>query len=62
MSCDKNRKWVDYVDYDPDAPENLQLFIKRIPRDEVIIAEIEMEVVKFQSELQGMLIQLKALK
>lgn len=57
-----NRQWCDYVSYDPDAPENLQLYIKRIIRDETLIMEIEFEVKKFQTELQEMLKKLKSIK
>ena len=34
MAC-ANRLWVDFVSYDPRAPEGLQLFIKRVERDEI---------------------------
>ncbi len=61
MMCD-NRKWCDYVSYDPDAPDYLQLFIKRFYRDEVMITEITQEVLLFNAELQAMIKQLEELK
>jgi hypothetical protein len=33
-------------------PEDMQLFIKRVPRDNDLIAEYEAEVVKFLAEVQ----------
>jgi hypothetical protein len=35
------RKWVDWVSFDPRAPEPLQLHIVRVERDEALIAELE---------------------
>jgi len=43
--------WCDFASYDPRLPPHLQLFIKRVPRDEKHIAELEAEVSKFLSEL-----------
>jgi len=42
---------VDYVSYDPRFPVKSQLFIKRVHRDNEMIAEMESEVEKFLSEL-----------
>jgi len=35
-----NRQWCDYVSYGDEMPENAQLFIKRIERDEDVINEL----------------------
>ena len=51
MAC-TGRAWVDFVSFDPRMPEDMQLFIKRVPRDEKLIAEYEAEVVKFLAEVQ----------
>lgn len=51
MAC-TGRAWVDFVSFDPRMPEDMQLFIKRVPRDENLIAEYEAEVVKFLDEVQ----------
>ena len=56
------KQWCDFISYDPRMPDNLQIFIKRIPRDEIMIAEIKMEVKKFQGELQEMLKKIKEIK
>lgn len=51
MAC-TGRAWCDFVSFDPRMPEDMQLFIKRVPRDEKLIAEYEAEVVKFLAEVQ----------
>ncbi len=43
MAC-TGRKWCDFVSYDPRLPESMQLFVKRIDRDDKLIAELESEV------------------
>lgn len=50
MAC-TGRKWCDYVSFDPRLPETMQLFIKRVPRDDAVIAEYEAEVIKFLDEV-----------
>ena len=65
MQCEMmclDKQWCDFISYDPRMPDNLQIFIQRIPRDEVMITEIEMEVKKFQGELQEMLAKIKEIK
>jgi putative phage-type endonuclease len=51
MAC-TGRAWVDFVSFDPRMPDDMQLFIKRVPRDEKLIAEYEAEVIKFLAEVQ----------
>ena len=46
------REWCDFVSYNPDFPENAQLIIRRVMRDEKAIKELETEVVKFLAEVQ----------
>jgi putative phage-type endonuclease len=46
------RQWCDFVCYDPRMPERSQLFIKRVPRDQVFIDEMLVEVNKFLSEVE----------
>lgn len=58
MAC-TGRKWCDFVSYDPRMPEKMQLFIKRIDRDNAAIAELEREVVNFINELESKITQLK---
>ena len=58
MAC-TGRKWCDFVSFDPRMPEGMQIFIKRVDRDNVAIAELEREVVNFINELDSKIIQLK---
>ena len=48
------RKWCDFVSYDPRMPIELQLFVVRVERDEDMITDIEVAVVKFLSEVEDM--------
>lgn len=57
MAC-TGRKWCDFVSYDNRFPKNKQLFIKRLDRDEAKIAEIEKEVIKFNNEIDAVLVKL----
>jgi hypothetical protein len=61
MAC-ANRLWVDFVSFDPRAPEGLQLFITRIERDDKYILELEAEVNKFLEELETKIKQLMKVK
>lgn len=45
------RKWCDFVSFDPRLPAHLQLFIKRVERDQRTIIELETEVSGFLREL-----------
>lgn len=51
MAC-TGRAWCDFVSFDPRMPEDMQLFIKRVQRDNALISEYEAEVVKFLAEVQ----------
>ena len=52
MRC-VDRQWCDYVSFDPRLPVHLQLFIKRVERDDAAIAELEAKVAEFLDEVQG---------
>lgn len=54
MAC-TGRQWCDYVSFDPRLPPHLQLFIKRIPRDQKLIIALENEVMSFQRELESLI-------
>ena len=60
MACTK-RLWVDFVSYCPELPENMQLFVKRVERDNGIIAELESKVLEFDEEVEAVIQQLKSL-
>ena len=54
------RQWVDAASYDPRFPENMQLAIVRVERDEDAIAELRAEIIKADAEVQAIIEQLKA--
>jgi putative phage-type endonuclease len=57
LACTE-RKWCDYVVFDPRMPAKAQLFVKRVDRDDTYIAEIEAEIVKFLAEVDSQVQQL----
>jgi hypothetical protein len=59
MACCE-RAWCDFISFDPRLPDMLQLFIKRLPRDETKIAELEDGVRQFLAEVDQTIAQLKA--
>jgi putative phage-type endonuclease len=61
MAC-TGRSWCDFVSFDPRMPEGLQLFIKRIPRDDKYLAELEGEVIQFLAEVDDKVNKLNDLK
>jgi len=56
------RKWCDFVSFDNRLPEELQLFVKRVPRDDMYIRLMEEEIVKFLNELDIKIAQLMKVK
>ena len=61
MAC-TGRKWCDFVSFDNRLPEELQLFVMRVPRDEVFIRLIEAEIVQFIAELDDKINKLMKVK
>lgn len=61
MAC-TGAKWCDFVSFDPRLPDDLQLFVVRLERDEEYIKAMEVEVEKFLSEVEVTLTKLKARK
>jgi len=55
-------KWCDFVSFDPRLPNDLQLFVVRLERDEEYIEAMETEVKKFLSEVEEMFTKLKERK
>ncbi|RYF29591.1 MAG: exonuclease [Chloroflexi bacterium] len=45
------RKWCDFISFDPRMPENAQIFITRIERDESKIKQLEEQVTTFLREV-----------
>jgi putative phage-type endonuclease len=54
-----NAKWCDFVSFDPRVPEELQLFVVRVDRDQEYIDQMEVEVKQFLSEVNDLFIKLK---
>ena len=54
------RQWVDFVSYDNRFPPNLQLFIVRVPRDDVYIVALEAEVRTFLAGVDSVEARLRA--
>ena len=46
------RQWVDFVSFDPRLPQDLQLFVIRVDRDNEYIAKLEEEVSIFLKEVE----------
>lgn len=61
MAC-TGRQWCDFVSFDPRMPGDLQLFVKRVPRDGAAIVEIEEAVRFFIIELDAKIRKLDALR
>ncbi len=59
MAC-TDRQWCDFVSFDPRLPFDMQLFIKRIDRDDERIHEMEKEVVLFLDQLFSKIKELKS--
>ena len=61
MAC-TGRQWCDFVSFDNRLPTELQLFVKRVPRDNVFIRLIEAEIVQFIAELDDKINKLMKVK
>jgi putative phage-type endonuclease len=59
MAC-TGRTWCDFVSYDPRLPAAMQLYIKRVPRDGKLIAELEQAVKVFLGEINTIVAELRA--
>ena len=55
-------KWCDFVSFDPRVPEELQLFVVRVDRDQEYIDQMEVEVKQFLDEVNELFISLKERK
>jgi putative phage-type endonuclease len=59
LAC-TGRAWCDFVSYDPRMPEHLAIWIKRVPRDDAMIDELERAVMAFLSEVFATVTALEA--
>ena len=60
MLC-AEREWCDFVGFDPRLPPELQLYVKRIPRDDKMIADLEREVKIFLNDVSETVEKLRKL-
>lgn len=51
--CVTGRKWCDFVVFDDRLPPSMQLFVKRIQRDDDLIRTVEKEVREFIAEVSA---------
>lgn len=51
MAC-TGRMWCDFASYDPRFPESMRLYVKRVERDDELIATLEGDVTDFLNELR----------
>jgi dihydrofolate reductase len=56
------RRWWDFVSYNPDFPEHLQLIVRRIQRNEDAIKKLAAEVEKFLGEVDAEVERIRNLK
>lgn len=59
MAC-AGRAWCDFVSFDPRVPAEMHLWVKRVPRNDKMIAEVEKEVCLFLAELDAKVSQLRS--
>lgn len=57
MAC-AEAEWCDFVSFDPRMPQNMQLFVKRVKRDDKLIADTEKEIVAFLKEIDERIAEL----
>lgn len=61
LAC-TGRQWNEFVSYCPELPEEMQLFVCRMERDEEAIKTMETAVIAFDSSVAKMIADLKALR
>jgi len=59
MAC-CGREWCDFVSFDPRLPPAMQLFVKRVERDDALILGLESEVAAFLAEIDATVATLRA--
>jgi putative phage-type endonuclease len=59
MACHPGQQWIDFISYDPRVPETMQMWVKRVERDDKYIAQLEEEVFNFIEELEAKIDALK---
>lgn len=52
MAC-TGRQWCDFGSFDPRLPEDMRLFVRRVDRDDALIADLEAKVSDFLAEIDA---------
>lgn len=58
MAC-TGRKWCDFVSFDPRLPDEMQMLVRRVPRDDAMIADMEAAVRGFLAEVDAEIADLR---
>lgn len=58
MACLPDRKWCDFVSFDPRLPQRMRMFCRRIERDDIAISQLEAQVQDFLWELDNKILDL----
>lgn len=53
------RQWLDFISYNDRLPEDIALFVKRLPRDDAWISSTEAEVLRFNAEVDDYIARLR---
>jgi hypothetical protein len=53
-------EWMDFISYDPRAPENLRLYVQRIHRDEKYILALASHVIDFLADVKSLVESINA--
>lgn len=56
------RQWCDFVSFDPRLPENAQMIVIRVERDDIYIADLEEEITEFLTEVDALVDFVKSYK
>lgn len=59
MAC-SGREWWDFAAFDKRLPPEMRLFVKRLPRDDDYIAELEAGVIRFLAEVDETIAALRS--
>ena len=62
LSCMPEKEFCDLVSYDPEMPDHLQGFVKRIYRDDEYINNMQNAVIAFLSEIETIVNNLKEIQ
>ena len=58
-SVSPNVKWCDFISFNPNFPDTMQLFVVRVERDDEYIASLEVEVKQFLEQVEATILKLK---